>query len=304
MNPHQHIWVGLGEVLWDILPNAQHLGGAPANFAYHAAVLGAYSTVASRVGADELGRHAVERLQQLGVETSYIQIDEAHPTGNVRVQIDEAGQPRYTITEDVAWDFLTWTEQWQELAKRADVICWGSLAQRSVLSRNTIRCFLQATRPDALRIFDVNLRQRFYTPEVLAESLRLASVVKLSDEELPQVINMLDSSRAAPEQCARWLAQHYDLELVCVTRGARGSLLVTRTETFEHPGFRAKVVDTVGAGDAFTAALAHHYLRGVSLKRVSEAANVLGAWVATQSGATPPVDRRVLQQVIGDAENT
>lgn len=304
MNLDQRVWVGLGEVLWDVLPDTSHLGGAPANFAYHAATLGAHSTIASRVGADILGQQAITGLQQLGLETRYIQIDEAHPTGTVYVQVDEAGQPRYAITEAVAWDFLTWTEPWQELAGRADVICWGSLAQRSLPSRTTIHRFLQATRPRALRIFDVNLRQRFYSPAVLAESLRLARIVKLSDEELPRVINLLDGDAGkTPEQSVRWLLRDYDLELVCVTRGARGSLLVTGTEAFEHPGFRAKVVDTVGAGDAFTAALAHHYLRGASLKRISDAANILGAWVATQSGATPPMDRRVLQQVIGDAQS-
>lgn len=302
MNPDRRFWIGLGEVLWDVLPDARHLGGAPANFAYHAAMLGAYSTVASRVGADALGRQAITSLQQLGVETHYVQVDEAHPTGTVNVQVDEAGQPRYTITEDVAWDYLTWTEQWQELAERADVICWGSLAQRSLPSRNTIHQFLQSTRPNALLIFDVNLRQRFYTREVLAESLKLSSVVKINDEELPRVVNLLDGdSSKTPEQSARWLIQNYDLALVCLTRGAHGSLIITNSEKFEHPGFRAKVVDTVGAGDAFTAALAHHYLRGASLKRISEAANVFGAWVATQSGATPAADQRVLRQVIGES---
>lgn len=304
MNRDERIWVGLGEVLWDVLPDAQHLGGAPANFAYHASVLGAHSAVASRVGTDERGRHAVERLRQLGVETLYIQTDEARPTGTVRVQVDGQGQPRYAIAEDVAWDFLTWTEEWQELAQKADVICWGSLAQRSPVSRGAIHQFLRTAPTRALRIFDVNLRGGFFSPEVLTESLRLARIVKLNDEELPRVLGMLGGDGGQIlERGAQWLIQNYDLELVCVTRGSRGSLLVTETETFEHPGLPATVVDTVGAGDAFTAALAFHHLRGASLERMSEAANRLGAWVAAHAGATPPADQSILRRVIGDAEN-
>lgn len=301
-NNNEYIVVGVGELLWDIFPSGKQLGGATANFAYHSALLGDRGIIASRIGNDVLGQEALLRLEQLGLTTAYVQRDAVRPTGTVQVKVDEKGQPDFTITEDVAWDFMAWTPEWQELAMQADAVCFGSLAQRSPRSRETIRRFLQAARQETLRVFDVNLRQSFFSATILAESLRLAQIVKLNDAELPRLVRMLELGDGSGEEedAARRLLKTYDLELVCVTRGAHGSLLVTAERTVAHPGFQVKVADTVGSGDAFTAALAHYYLRRASLERISDAANRLGAWVATQVGATPAVDKATLRQIIGE----
>jgi len=179
--------VGLGEVLWDLLPGGKQLGGAPTNFAYMCSLLGHRAAVASRVGRDPLGDELTARLKQLGLATDYLQIDERQPTGTVQVEVDATGSPRFTIIEPVAWDFLDWTPGWAELAGRTDVVCFGSLAQRSATSGATIRRFVQAVSAGALKVFDVNLRQAYFTADVLADSLRLADLVKLSHEELPVV---------------------------------------------------------------------------------------------------------------------
>ena len=299
MDTDQHVIVGLGEVLWDLLPSGRQLGGAPANFTYYVGLLGNRGIVASRIGEDALGQETRDRLDQLSLATSYIQLDAERPTGTVPVEIDGTGQPDFTITEDVAWDYLEWTEQWQDLAARADAVCFGSLAQRSPRSRDTIRRFLQSTRGDALRVFDVNLRQSWYSAEVLSESLKLSQIVKLNDEELPQVLRTLELDSGDDEAAARRLLQAYDLKLVCVTRGAHGSMLVADEGVVEHPGLQVTVADTVGSGDAFTGALTHYHLQGASLEEISEAANRLGSWVATQVGATPSVDPRTLDRVLG-----
>ena len=289
--------VGLGEVLWDLLPTAKQLGGAPANFAYMMALLGHRGIVASRAGNDAPGTELRERLGALGLDASRVQTDSSHPTGTVKVHLDPDGQPQYEITEGVAWDFLEWMPQWQRLAAEADAVCFGSLAQRSAQSGTAIREFVGATRPGALRIFDVNLRQRFYSAPVLWESLRLANVAKLNEHELPVLMRELGLKYDDERGAAATLRREFDLKLVCATRGDKGSLLVTEDAIDEHPGFRVRVADLVGAGDAFTAALAHHMLAGSSLRVMNEAANRLGAWVASQSGATPAADSAVIEVV-------
>jgi fructokinase len=282
----RNIIVGLGELLWDLLPVGAQLGGAPANFAYISSLLGDKGIPASRLGKDSLGADAIRRLAELGLSTEFIQKDADHPTGTVNVEVDRAGQPRFEIPKSVAWDFLEWTPQWQKLAQQADAVCFGSLAQRSERSRATIRRFLSVMRKSAVRVFDVNLRQNFYSTEVVAESMKLATIVKLNHEELPTIISLFELEARGEEASARQLLSH-ELKLVCVTRGSGGSLLVSANERSEHPGFRVKVADTVGAGDAFTAALVHGYLRGTPLAQINETANRIGAWVASQSGATP-----------------
>lgn len=286
MSPQRTI-VGLGELLWDLLPAGRQLGGAPANFAYFSNLLGDRGVVASRVGDDELGREAAARLRQLSSTTDYLQYDSAHPTGTVQVAVDAAGQPQFDIAEPVAWDFLQWTPAWKQLAGEADAVCFGSLAQRSPASRETIQQFLRSTRPQALRIFDVNLRQRFYSAEVLGSSLTMAHVIKLNHDELPVVASLLGIPFGNERTAAGALLRTYHAKLVCVTRGGRGSLLLSAQGADEHPGFRVPVADTVGAGDAFTAALVHYYLLGASLVETNESANRIGAWVASQVGATP-----------------
>ncbi|MGA9305741.1 MAG: carbohydrate kinase [Candidatus Sulfotelmatobacter sp.] len=295
----RNIIVGLGELLWDLFPAGAQLGGAPANFAYIASLLGDEGIPASRLGQDSLGEQAIRRLEELGFSTEFIQQDADHPTGTVKVEVDRTGQPRFEIAESVAWDFLEWTPQWQKLAQQADAVCFGSLAQRSQHSRATIRRFVRASRKSAIRVFDVNLRQNFYSKEVLAESMKLATIVKLNHEELPKVMSLLDLETRGEEASARQLLSH-EVKLVCVTRGSGGSLLVSADERREHPGFKVKVADTVGAGDAFTAALVHGYLRGTSLSQINETANRVGAWVASQSGATPSLKRDGLANTLAE----
>jgi fructokinase len=279
--------IGLGEILWDVLPNGRQLGGAPSNFAYISTLLGDEGIVASRIGRDALGKEAVKQLANLGVGTPHIQADPVHPTGTVQVEVDHAGQPRFEIAEGVAWDFLEWTPAWQQLAAQSDVICFGSLAQRAPTSHATIRQFLAAARKDAVRIFDVNLRQAFHSKEILAESMRLADILKLNHEELPRIMQMFGLEHRDEIASADTLVESYDLKLICVTRGCHGSLLINHQTLDEHPGYRIQMGDAIGAGDAFTAALVHEYLQGAPISRMNETANRVGAWVASRAGAMP-----------------
>jgi fructokinase len=294
----RHIIVGLGELLWDMLPSGKQLGGAPANFAYITSLLGDEGIPASRLGQDVLGEAAILRLRELGLATAFIQEDPDYLTGTVQVDVDAAGQPRFEISESVAWDFLEWTPQWQRLAQQADAVCFGSLAQRSAQSRSTLRKFLLASQPNSVRVFDVNLRQSFYTAQIIAESMKLATVVKVNHEELPKIMRLFELEHRGEEESARRLLALHDLKLVCVTRGDSGSLLVSRDECNEHPGFRVNVTDTVGAGDAFSAALVHGYLRRTPLAQINEKANRVGAWVASQSGATPAPKAGGMEQTL------
>jgi fructokinase len=281
--------VGLGEILWDILPTGPQLGGAPANFAYCSHLLGNRAVVASRVGADDLGREARDSLLRSGITDQFLQIDPEHPTGTVRVQLDASGQPKFEVADSSAWDFLSWSDLWQSLAQSTDAVCFGSLAQRSEISRRTILDFLDATRPGSLLVFDVNLRQTFYSAEIILESLKRADVVKLNYEELPRVAELLAIEGSDAIAFCREILRKFDLQIICITRGANGSLLCDRTSAYEHSGFRVHIKDTVGAGDAFTAALVHGLLRKMPLAEINDLANRMGAWVASFSGAMPPV---------------
>jgi fructokinase len=280
------VLVGLGEVLWDILPSDMQLGGAPANFACHAQALGAEAFVASGVGADEPGRKILQRLSMLGLNIDYVVSDSTHPTGTVSVKIDLEGNPAFVIPENVAWDFLPLTPQWSELAGRTDAVCFGSLAQRSELSRATIRTFLDKASSYALRIFDVNLRAPFFSREVIDVSLHLANVLKLNIDELPVVSRML-SIDGNDAELLRELLHRYDLRLIALTKGQEGSVLYSRGRQSIHHGYPVETVDSVGAGDAFTAAVALGMLKGYELDRINDSANRLAAFVCSQSGATP-----------------
>lgn len=292
--------VGLGELIWDILPDGKQLGGAPTNFAYISRLLGNEAIVASRIGDDDLGREALGKLGRMGIVTRYLQLDKNHPTGTVGVQIDERGEPHFAVNEGSAWDYLEWTTRWEQLARRADAVCFGTLGQRHDQARTTIHSFLKLTRSDAVRVFDVNLRHSFFTPEMLSESLQLATIVKLNREELSTVAQMLRFDEKEEETLARRLIASFNIKLAVITRGEHGSLLVTQDAAATHPGFQVQVKDTIGAGDAFTAALLHYYLRGASLTLISEAANRIGAWVTTHTGATPEANTEMLNTVFGN----
>jgi len=294
----KHTIVGLGELLWDVFPNRKELGGAPANFAYMTSLLGDEGVVASRVGRDRLGNAAARRLAKLGLSQEWLQLDKKSPTGTVKVEVFEDGQPKFQIAENVAWDNFEWTSQWQALAGRAAAVCFGSLAQRSERSRVTIQLFLKNLRPNALKVFDVNLRQTFFSADILSESAKSADIMKVNQDELPHVAQLLGYKSNAKEPAAAWLLRTCGLKLVCVTEGASGSSLVAADGVHRHPGFPAEVADTVGAGDAFTAALVHHYLRGATLDAMNEAANRMGSWVASQVGATPKPDVKFLKSIL------
>lgn len=289
--------VGLGELLWDLLPTGPQLGGAVSNFAVVSGLLGDYAVCASRVGQDDLGRQARARLERMPVDASCLQTDPHSPTGTVSVAFKN-GQPEYMIHAPAAWDFLELTPPWSALARRADAVCFGTLAQRAPVSAQAIAGFLAATSLGCVRIFDVNLRPPFYSAEIVERSLRLTTILKMNDAELPLVSDLLDLAvpglrpRSEPIDealltGARALLKRFPISLVCVTMGARGSLLVTREEADRHHGIPVRVADPVGAGDAFTAALAHAYLRRRPLKALNEIANRWGSWVASQPGAMP-----------------
>jgi fructokinase len=316
-----HLILGIGELLWDIVPDGMRLGGAPANFAVMAARLGNHAAILSRIGRDDLGRQAIDRLNTIidpmPVETGFLQVDQLHETGRVTVSFAD-GEPHYTIHEPAAWDFLELSDAWVQLAARADAICFGSLAQRNQQARQTIQTLAAEASSTCIRVFDVNLRAPFYSAEILEESLELATVVKMNDAEAPLVLDLLDLTieeapgpgealsttvylRAAAE---RLLAEFPSLQMVAATRGSRGSLLVTRDEWNEHPGFPVKVADGIGAGDAFTAAMTHYMLRGADLATLNEAGNRWGGWMASQSGAMPALPNAIRDSITAAIERT
>ncbi len=284
---------GIGEVLWDCYPDGAHFGGAPANFASHAASLGAESWMVSAVGTDAHGDRALQVLSDLKVRCDLVARDPKHSTGQVLVTLDAEGVPRYEISLDVAWDHLAWSEHFGAFATRCDAICFGSLAQRSPDSRATIRRFVAAVRRSALRVFDVNLRQRFFDRETIDASLRLASALKLNDEELPVIAELCEIRARAPREILRELMTRYDLHLAALTRGPRGALLLDDRGEDDCLAPETVVVDTVGAGDAFTAALVSDFLRGLPLSRINRHANAVASFVCSQAGATPPLHERL-----------
>jgi fructokinase len=304
-----HLILGIGELLWDILPDISRLGGAPANFAVMAGRLGNHAAILSRIGRDELGKLAIERLDPMPVDMSGIEIDPGHATGRVTVDFFD-GEPKYTIHQPAAWDFLELTDEWVKRAERADAICFGTLAQRSAVSRQSIQSLVAQTSESCIRVFDVNLRPPFFSSEVIQESLELATALKMSEDELPQVLNLLGLPMSEKDEehhlrfgAERLLEEFPPLEMVAVTKGNRGSLLVRRDEWSEHPGFPVQVVDQVGAGDAFTAAVAHYLLRGAGLATLNEAGNRWGAWAASQSGAMPPLPEAVRTAIAAAIED-
>ncbi|MGE9289622.1 MAG: carbohydrate kinase family protein [Puniceicoccales bacterium] len=290
MNPQgidvSHFTVsGIGELLWDIFPTHRRVGGAPANFAFHTQQLGAESWPVSCIGKDADGEALRGHLLTNGVNIRYIKECSSSPTGTVNVTL-KGGKPTYTIQEDVAWDHIPFTPDLQELAQRLDAVCFGSLSQRSPLSRKSIHDFLRAMPQGALKILDVNLRPPFYSREQIRESLELANILKLSDEELPELAQMFELEGGVSDQL-RQLVDLFNLRLVAYTRGAMGSLIVGMEEMHDFPGREDEVIDTVGAGDSFTSALCMGLLHGWSLCHVNRFANEVASFVCSQKGATP-----------------
>ena len=286
----RRIVVGIGEVLWDVLPGVRHAGGAPLNFSYICSLLGEHAFVASRIGSDEMGTDLIHEMSRRNVDSSCVQRDQALPTGTAAVVLSADGQPTFEIRQPAAWDAFEWSPAWEHLAQQADAVCFGTLAQRSAKSRATIRAFLEKRRPDCVAIFDANLRAPFYSPEVILDSLKMATIAKLNEAEFAEIAAMAGLAGATTSANLQAFARNFHLDLVCVTRGSRGSLLATPTDAFEHAGFQVEIKDTIGAGDAFAAAVAHGWLAKAGLARTSEIANRWAAWVASQAGAMPLLD--------------
>jgi fructokinase len=310
--------VGIGEVLWDLLPSGPRLGGTTANFSILSARLGEDAALVSHVGQDEFGAAAMRELfgiTGVSFDLSHIQTSATLPTGTVTVRLDAEGRPQYTIDEPVAWDEIMLTPNLIELAGKASVVCFGTLAQRNKRSSQTIRAFVEATSTKCVRVCDVNLRMPFCTPEVLGWALDHATVMKISDEELPQLMHMLRlEGRLAAEivpapahsaSLTEWagdaakalLRAATQTELVAITLGPHGSVLANCDGVYRHPGVAVNVADTIGAGDAFTAGMVHAYLQDSSLERISHVANLCGSYVAGQQGATPELPPELLATI-------
>ena len=286
--------IGLGELLWDCFPTKRLPGGAPANVAFHAQQLGLSAAVATRVGMDPLGDELVAFLAEKGLRTDLVQRDAEHGTGTVSVAPRKDGHTDYVFLENSAWDFLEATSSWQEAFSKADAVAFGTLAQRGNASRAAIYECLRATSAKCLTVYDINLRPPFYRNDWVWQSLSLARVVKLNEDEVSVLAEMLSYPSPQPVNVARsLLAQFPRLELVCITRGRHGAVGVTRTETVEVPGISVKVVDTVGAGDAFTAALIAFRLQQWPLKDTLHYANRIGALVASRPGAMPDLHTEI-----------
>ena len=290
--------VGIGEALFDCLPEGRKLGGAPANFAYHVSQFGLNGWAISAIGDDELGEEIVETFERVGL--SHILPKVEQPTGTVKVTLDSKGVPQYDICLGVAWDNIPLTKEMLRVAKQAQAICFGSLAQRSAISRKTIHDFLDEAPKDALRVFDINLRQSWFTAEVIAESLNRANVLKINDEELDVVATMLLGVPSVPGKLiaedpektrlvCRDLIAKYDLKMLILTCGAIGSYVFTETEESYVATPKVKVADTVGAGDSFTATFVAQILLGKSIREAHEKAVAVSAFVCTQNGAMPVI---------------
>ena len=275
--------VGIGEILWDMLPSGKALGGAPANFAYHAMRLGEEGWAVSAVGDDALGREILDIVESKKLKNLIALSDK--PTGTVEVELDARGVPTYNIMEDVAWDNIPFTPEMEELARKADAVCFGSLVQR-MNSRESVLGFVRAMRPGALKVFDINLRQHYYGREVLEESLKLADILKINDEEIRIVAELFGLGDDNVAACRELIAR-YGLKLVILTKGPEGSEVVTADEVIPQAAGEAEVVDTVGAGDAFTAAFVVAYLRGDSLEEAQRLASDTAAYVCSCKGAMP-----------------
>ena len=276
--------VGIGELLWDLLPTGKTAGGAPINFVYHASRLGAEDYAVSAIGDDEDGVDILKELDKNSIQ--YLIEKVPYPTGTVKVDLKEDGIPEYTITERVAWDHMSPTSDAVDLAERADAICFGALAQRSIQSRETIQAILSFAPDTAYRLFDINLRQHYYNKGLIEESLYLSNVLKMNSDEMNQLKELFGLS-GTEDEIAIWFMEKYNLRMVVLTAGASYSTVYTPDEVSTLPIPEVEVVDTVGAGDAFSAALIMSLLNGGTLKEAHRHAVKIAAFVCSNKGAWP-----------------
>jgi fructokinase len=293
---------GIGELLWDVLPQGKQLGGAPCNFAFHAMQAGNDAYVISAIGSDPDGEEILGVMDQLTLRKDYIQINTEYPTGTVTVTLDEEGIPAYTIHENVAWDYMEWNESLKKLAPELDAVCFGSLAQRSEVSGQSIRTFLEATQKDCLRVYDINLRQAFYHKENILRSLELSNVLKLNEDELPVLAGFLELEGDEESILRRMLSDH-QLKLIAYTKGGEGSWLITQEEISQCEVPPVKIADTVGAGDSFTATLLAGILNELPLTKIHKIATDVAAYVCSQHGATPRLPSELLEQLSNGGHN-
>jgi fructokinase len=279
---------GIGELLWDVLPEAEVIGGAPVNFAYHVTALGAKGIPVSTIGNDARGRKALEELLKRGVDTSAISMTEDFATGYVTASLDNEGKASYDFPDEVAWDHLQINGYAENLQKSLDAVCFGSLAQRSEHSRRAIYGFLDTLDKETVKIFDINLRQDFYSEKVIRNSLKRTDILKLNEEELP-VLAALTGLNGPSDKWLRVLVEKYHLQMAILSRGGSGSLLLTPASSSDHPGVATHIKDTIGAGDSFTAAATIGFLQGLPLHEINESANRIAAYVCSQRGGMPPM---------------
>ena len=283
--------IGIGEILWDLFPDGPRFGGAPANFACSVAELACDRIdvyMAGGVGADDLGRRAIEALHLHGVDTSCVAVVD-RPTGQVLVKLDAAGRASYEFAAGAAWDDVAWSDRLEQLAARADAVCFSTLGQRSEISRQTIQRFVRGTPAACLRVLDINLRPPFWNKEIVFQSLQLANVLKLNDAELSVLAGML-RWRGADLELLKRLVERFSLQLVALTRGAAGAILLSKSgEQSDLPGQPTFVVDTVGAGDSYAAVLVIGLLSGHPLAKINAWGNRVAAFVSSQAGATPQI---------------
>lgn len=282
-----NIVVGMGEALWDVLPEGKKIGGAPANFAYHVSQFGLPSCVVSAIGDDALGKEIIENFTSKGLNQLIAEVP--YPTGTVQVEIDQAGIPQYEIKENVAWDNIPYTDRLEQLARKTKAVCFGSLAQRNVVSRNTINRFLAAMpqSDDSLVVFDVNLRQGFYNKEILCNSMKRCNILKINDEELVTVSRMFGYPGIDLQDKCWILLGKYNLKMLILTCGINGSYVFTPGNVSFQPTPKVEVADTVGAGDSFTAAFISSILKGKSVQEAHSLAVRTSAYVCTKKGAMP-----------------
>lgn len=287
--------VGLGEILWDVLPEGKKLGGAPANFAYHASQFGMNGLAVSAIGRDSLGD---EILDQLSGKNLHYQLEKVEfPTGTVQVTLDKNGIPNYDICQGVAYDNIPWTPDMEAIAKETQAVCFGTLAQRDAVSRSTILQFLDTMPADSVKIYDINLRQHWYSKEIIEDSLQRSTILKINDEELVVVREMMGQQALDTVEFCRYLLDTYALKLVILTCGVEGSYVVTANECLFQGTPKVEVADTVGAGDSFTSAFCVAYLKQLPLAQAHKLAVDVSAYVCTQSGAMPELPAELKAQI-------
>lgn len=287
--------VGLGEVLFDVLPDGRKLGGAPANYAYHVSQFGFDACLVSAIGEDEAGREVIDTFQRIGLNSQLAKVD--YPTGTAVATLDREGAATYDIKEGAAWDNIPWSQELEQLAHRTQAVAFGSLAQRSATSRATINRFLDSMpeREGTLKIFDINIRKNFYTRDIIESSLRKCNVLKLNDEELVLLGRLFGYPGFDLEAKCRRIMGDYDVPMLILTCGVNGSHVFSPDTTSNLPTPRVQVIDTIGAGDSFSAAFSASILLGKSLKQAHRKATEVSAYVCTQRGAMPKLPRAILE---------